>query len=141
MSDQKPIQRTLRLRQETADRLEAEAARGAESANALADRLLLEGLRALEHPLIQFRTGASGDREPHLVGTRLKVRDVIHTAREHHGDLAQTAGYFDIAVPLVEAAVAYYSDFTEEIDQAMEEATAFAERQRRRWEHQRQLLA
>ncbi|HUG83717.1 MAG TPA: hypothetical protein VMM13_04085 [Euzebya sp.] len=141
MSDHKPIQRTLRLRQETADRLEAEAARGAESANALADRLLLEGLRALEHPLIQFQTGASGDREPHLIGTRLKVRDVIHTARGHHGELAKTAGYFDIAVPLVEAAVAYYSDFTEEIDRAIEEATAFAERQRRRWEHQRHLLA
>lgn len=135
------MQRTFRLREETIDRLDAAAARSSESANAMADRLLLEGLRGLEHPLIQFRTGASGDREPHLVGTRLKVRDVIHTARGHDGDAAQTAEYFGIAVPLVEAAIAYYADFTDEIDHAIEQATRFAEQQRRRWERQRQLLA
>lgn len=95
----------------------------------------------MAHPLIQYRTGESGDREPHLVGTRLKVRDVIHTARGNHGGVAHTADYFDIPAALVEAAIAFYTDFTEEIDQAAEEATRFAEQQRLRWEHQRKLLA
>lgn len=141
MAERKPVQRTLRLRQETADRLEAEASRGAESANALADRLLLEGLRGVAHPLVQFRTGEAGGREPHLVGTRLKVRDVIHTARGHHGDVAETAAYFDIATPLVQAAIAYYADFTDEIDEAAADAARFAAEHRVRSEHQRRLLA
>ncbi len=141
MSESKSVQRTLRLRRETADRLDSAAAHGAESSNALADRLLLEALRLQDHPLVQFRTGAAGDREPHLVGTRLKVRDIITTARGHHGDLQATAAYFDVPVPIVEAASAYYAEFTDEIDQAMAEASRVADLHRQRWERQQALLA
>lgn len=141
MTEPRPVQRTLRLRRETADRLDSAAAHGAESSNALADRLLLEALRLQDHPFVQFRTGAAGDREPHLVGTRLKVRDIITTARGHHGDLQATAAYFDVPVPIVEAASAYYAEFTDEIDQAMADATRIAEEQRQRWERQQALLA
>lgn len=141
MSDAKPVQRTLRLRQETADRLDAAAARGAESSNAIADRLLLEALRLQDHPLVQFRTGAAGDREAHLMGTRLKVRDVIATARGHHGDVRATAAYFDLPVPIVEAASAYYAEFTDEIDRATADAAHVAEEHHQRWERQQTLLA
>ncbi|CAN5490092.1 hypothetical protein BH23ACT9_BH23ACT9_21070 [soil metagenome] len=141
MSDTKPVQRTLRLRQETADRLDAAAARSAESTNAVADRLLLEALRLQDHPLVQFRTGASGHREPHLVGTRLKVRDIIATARGHQGDIQVTAAYFDLPVPIVDAAIAYYAEFTDEIDTANADAARYADEQRQRWERQQALLS
>lgn len=141
MPETKSVQRTLRLRQETADRLDAAAANSAESRNALADRLLLEALRLQDHPLVQFRTGAAGDREPHLVGTRLKVRDVITTARGHHGDVQATAVYFDVPLPIVEAASAYYAEFTDEIDEALTDAARVAGAHRQRWERQQALLA
>ncbi len=141
MSDTKPVQRTLRLRQETADRLDAAAARSAESSNAIADRLLLESLRLQDHPLVQFRTGAAGHREPHLVGTRLKARDIIATARGHQGDIQATAAYFDVPVPVVDAAIAYYAEFTDEIDTAIADAARYADEQRQRWERQRALLS
>lgn len=141
MGDVKSVQRTLRLRHETATRLDSAAASSMESANALADRLLLEALRGLDHPLVQFRTGAAGRREPHLTGTRLKVRDVIATAQGHRGDIAATADYFGIAPALVEAAITYYADFTEEVDRDAEHAHAIADRARERWEKQRALFS
>ncbi len=141
MSDTKPVQRTLRLRQETADRLDAAAARSAESSNAIADRLLLEGLRLHDHALVQFRTGAAGHREPHLVGTRLKVRDIVTTARGHQGDIQTTAAYLDLPIPIVDAAIAYYAEFTDEIDTAIADAARYTDEQRQRWERQQALLS
>ena len=70
---------------------------------------------AERHPLIQFRRGAAGRREPHLVGTRLSVRQLIATLKGHDGDIDDCA-YLDIASRTVRAAPSQYAEFAEEID-------------------------
>ncbi len=67
------------------------------------------------HPLIQFLDGPSG-RRAGLVGRGLDVWEVIATVRDNERSLTLAAEYLQIPVGLVEAAVAYYGEFSEEID-------------------------
>jgi uncharacterized protein (DUF433 family) len=108
--------------------------------NALAERLLDEGLRIDRHPLIRFRAGGSGLRRPGLVGTRLDIWQVIDTVRAHGGDVAAAAGYLGVSDAMVRAAVDYYADFADEIDAYRAEELEFAERERKRSERARRVL-
>lgn len=122
------------------DLLTERAAETAESRNALAERLIDEGLRTDRHPLVRFRTGGSGLRRPALVGTRLDIWQVIDTVRAEAGDVASAAQYLGLPERLVRAAVDYYAEFTEEIDAYRAEELAFAERERERLERARQVF-
>ena len=116
-------ERTGESRDALVDRLlDAAAERTGESRDALVGRLLAEAVRCERHPLVQFRPGAAGGREPGLVGTRLLVRQVVATLREHGGDVPVTAGYFDVPERLVRPAVSYDADFGDEIDADAERA-------------------
>lgn len=141
------VQRSFRLARRTADELDAAAEATGESRNALADRLLAEALRLERHPLIRFRTGAAGRREPQLVGTRLLVRDVMATVRAHGDELgptgdalASTAEYLSLPLRSVAAALAYYADYRDEIDADAAWADAGARDERARWERQQAAL-
>ena len=112
----------------------------AESRNSLVERLLDEGLRTDRHPLIHFRTGASGLRRPALVGTRLYVWQVVDTLRASDNSIAEAAGYLDIPERSVRAAVDYYADFTEEVDGYRDEEREFERRERERWERSQRVL-
>jgi uncharacterized protein (DUF433 family) len=134
------VQRSFRLSPKTLDLLGQRAAETSESRNALAERLLDEGLHIDRHPLIRFRTGASGVRRPALVGTRLDVWQVVDTVRGEGGDVAAAARYLDVSEPLVRAAVDYYADFTADVDAHRADEIAFAERERQRAERARRVL-
>ena len=69
-----------------------------------------------EHPLIRFAEGPAG-RRARLIGTGKDVWEVIATARDNDGDIAETARYLEIPLGLVQAAVTYYGAYTDEIDQ------------------------
>ena len=140
MSFAPSVQRSFRLDRRTAEQLDAAAAASGESRNALAERLLREALRLEEHPMIRFRTGAAGRREPVLAGTRLLVRDVIATLREHGNHVDATADYFGVPRGTLVAAAGYYADFADEVDADAQLAEAAAQRERERWERQRALL-
>src|SRR5207248_7733562 len=87
MRDERPtVQRSFRLSPRTLELLEEAAADSGESRNALADRLLGEGVRTERHPLIRFHQGGSGRRQPLLAGTRLYVHQIISTVRSSGGD-------------------------------------------------------
>jgi uncharacterized protein (DUF433 family) len=73
--------------------------------------------RSEAHPLVRFRSGAAGRRRPYLAGTRLYIHQVIDTLHDSDGDIAATAEYFGIQVPEVRAALAYYADFEDEVEQ------------------------
>jgi len=107
-----------------------------ESRNALADRLLNEAIKTQTHPLIRFEPGALGRRRALVVGTRLYVYQVISTLRGNNGDSDQTAEDFGLAPRLVQAALAYYADFTEEVDQDAAVAARLEREERERWERQ-----
>ena len=110
---------TLRLPEGTRERL-ATRARGARVAQrTLAQRYVEEGLRHDEHPLVHFRDGPSG-RRANLVGRGLDVWEVIATVKDNDGSVPSAAQYLGVPVGLVEAAVAYYGEYSEEIDAEIE---------------------
>lgn len=64
----------------------------------------------------RFQPGALGRRRALVVGTRLYVYQVISTRRGNDGDIDQTAADFGIAPQLIRAALAYYADYVDEIN-------------------------
>jgi len=71
------------------------------------------------HPLIQFRDGPSG-RRAGLIGHGLDIWEVIATVRDNHGLVEEAAQYIQVPTGMVEAAVAYYGEYREEIDEEIE---------------------
>ena len=112
-----------------------------ESRNALADRLLGQALRTERHPLIRFRRGAAGRCEPHLTGSRLKVRQIVASIRGHDGDIDQTASTLSLSPGTIRAAVAYYADFASEVDADAEWAERVEADERSHWELQQSAIA
>jgi uncharacterized protein (DUF433 family) len=135
------VQRSFRLSRRTIELLDAASNRSRESRNALADRLLGEALRLERHPLIRFREGASGRRQPSPVGTRLSVHQVVSTLRGSGGRVDEAADYFAISPRLVQAALEYYADFAEEVDEDAAVAARVEQDERARWERQQRALA
>jgi uncharacterized protein (DUF433 family) len=141
MRSQEPtVQRSFRLSARTLELLDARAAARDLSRNALAEQLLGEALRTDRHPLIRFRAGGSGRRRAALIGTRLDVHDVIATLRGEDGSVERAAEYLDVDVRSVRAALAYYADFADEVDQDVEAEAALAREERGRWDRQQQAL-
>jgi uncharacterized protein (DUF433 family) len=135
------VQRSFRLSSRTLELLDAAAAAGEESRNALADRLLGEALRLERHPLIRFHDSAGGRRHPLVVGTRLYVHQVMSTVRASRGDVAEAADYLGISPRLVRAAVEYYAEFSDEVDEDAATAKRAELSERDRWERQQRALA
>ena len=111
-----------------------------ESRNSLAERLLDEGLHTERHPLIVFRTGGSGRRRPALVGTRLYVWQIIETLRGSDNSVREAADYLSLPEHHVQAAVDYYADFKDEVDEDRAEEREFERRERERWERSQRVL-
>lgn len=140
--DRASVQRSFRLSRRTIDLLDAAAtASQAESRNAMADRLLGEALRLEPHPLIRFQAGSAGRRQPIVTGTRLYVHQVMSTLRESGGDIDEAAEYLGVAPRLVRAALAYYAEFSDEVDHDAEGAEKIAQSEHARWERQQRSLA
>lgn len=130
------VQRSFRLSLDTSDLLDEVARATNESRNALADRLLREALRGQWHPLVGFRTGAARRREPHLVGSRLLVRQVVATVRDHDGDVDEAAAHLAVPARFVRAALAYYAEFRAEVDADAAWAGQVEAEERARWERE-----
>lgn len=71
------------------------------------------------HPPIQFLDGPSG-RRASIVGSGLEVWEVIATVRDNEGSVEEAAAYLQIPVGLVQAAVAYYGEYRDEIHAEIE---------------------
>jgi hypothetical protein len=125
------------------EELKGEAASVDRSASALAEELIDEGLRMRRHPLVMFRGGASGRRAT-LVGGP-DVWEVIGGAIG--GDvppserIERAVNVFGLRAEQVDAALAYYADHTNEIDDEIEENRAAAEAAEAQWRRQQDLLA
>ncbi len=132
--------RSFRFPESLLSSLQIRARERGESANALAERYLDEGLRREDHPLIVFREGVAGRRAA-LVGTRLDVSQVIDTLRESANSVDATAEYLDISEQYVRAAVRYYADFRDEVDEWRERTRAIAEREEEAWRREQAVLA
>ncbi len=81
----------------------------------MAQRYVEEGLRHDLHPLVHFLDGPSG-RRASMVGRGLDVWEVIATVRDNGGSIPSAAQYLGVPTGLVEAAVAYYGEYRDDID-------------------------
>jgi uncharacterized protein (DUF433 family) len=106
---------TLRFRSGVSERLAVQARRAGLAPRTLAQRYVDESLRREDHPLVRFADGPSGRRAA-LVGSGLDVWQVIATIRDTDNNPDEAATYLEIAPGLVQAAVAYYGEYREEID-------------------------
>src|SRR5215472_9110174 len=131
------VARTITLRPKgpkTLARLEQRARLTNVPKTALADRYVEEGLAMDTYPGIVFRDGPSGRRPAVLGGP--DVWEVIQTFLAEDRDTRATSENLQLRPGLMEAALAYYADNQEEIDEwiganrmMMEEAAAAFDRQ------------
>jgi uncharacterized protein (DUF433 family) len=81
-----------------------------------------EGLRVRRHPGIEFRDTAFG-RRPYVVGSRLGVWDVVLIWKAHQENCAATLQYLDPFVEWqLEAALGYYREFPDEVEETIRES-------------------
>jgi hypothetical protein len=106
---------TLRFRAGVSERLHMQARRASLAPRTLAQRYVDEGMRREDHPLVRFADGPSGRRAA-LVGSGLDIWEVISAVRDNDDDPEHTAAWLEIPVGLVQAAIAYYGEYKEEID-------------------------
>ncbi len=127
---------SIRMSQRTLARLEADARRRGEPKARTAERLIDEGLRMAEHPGIVFRDGPAGRRAALAAGP--DVWEVIETLKgsKLKGERAieATARWGAIKPGEVRAAIRYYGQFRDEIDERILLNRKEAERQRDAWE-------
>jgi hypothetical protein len=110
-------------------------------------RLVDEALRIREHPLITFNDGAAGRRARLVGGPDVwEVIGAIRSVREAEpalaGDevLAVVAETSGTPEPFIRAALAYWSDYPEEVDGFLHRARTEAAQAQAAWERQQGLL-
>lgn len=132
---------SFRFAESTVDELRRHAKRAGRSRQTeLAERYLIEGMRQDDHPLVYFR-GSPGSRRPMVLGSRLAVADVIGTIRQNENSVEAASSYLEIPVGQVEAALAYYADYKDEVDDDIAEREQIAAEAEERWRRQREALA
>lgn len=123
-------------------RLKAGASSRRQAISALAERLIDEGLRMDAHPAVVFREGPIGRRAALAGGP--EISDVIGAIVG--GDVpvemrtARAADLMAISIAMVDAALAYYRDYTSEIDAEIVERERAADAAEAAWARERALL-
>src|SRR5260370_42474605 len=79
---------------------------------------------------IESNSGTRGGK-PRIAGTRITVADIVLMHRRMGRALEEIAGTYDLSLPAVYSAMAYYYEHKAEIDQSLDEEEVFAEAFRR----------
>jgi uncharacterized protein (DUF433 family) len=75
---------------------------------------------------IEFNAETRGG-EPRIAGTRITVADVVLMHRRLGRALEEIAGTYDLPLAGVYAAMAYYYDHKDEVDQSLDQEEALAQ--------------
>lgn len=124
---------SFRLDGESRQRLRDAARVRRVSESDLARQYVTEGVRLERHPRIVFTQHLAGRRAALRTRPRLDVRYVVDTWLASERDERETAAYFELEPADVAAALAYYREFSEEIDAERTEADDLAESERAAW--------
>jgi hypothetical protein len=143
-----PSPSSIRFEPRVFERLSAfVAARRDLTLSSATSRLVDEALRIREHPLITFKDGPAGRRARLVGGPDVwEVIGAIRSVREAEpalaGDevLAAVAETSGTPLPFIRAALAYWSDYPEEVDDFLHRARTEAARAQAAWERQQGLL-
>ncbi len=130
---------SLRLHPSTVRRLVAHSRRRGVPKTSVAEQYLEEAVRMADHPGIVFRDGPAGRRAA-LAGHRLDVWQVVETVRQEGGDVEAAAEYLSISPGLVGAAVGYYADYRDEVQEWIDRNVAMAEEAEEAWRRRQAAL-
>lgn len=126
-----------------ADQLRAEAVARSASTSSLAEELIDEGLRTRRHPLVGFRDGPAGRRAYLTCGPDVweVIEGLVGGDVPSAERITRAVEVFGLPRQLVEAALAYYAEFTEEINAQVDANHKAAEEAEAHWRRQQDLLA
>ncbi len=133
---------SARMSAKTLDRLVAFARRNREPRSRLAERLIEEGLRMQVHPGIEFRDGPSGRRASVRGGADVwELASVIKSVQERGGDvIEESCGLTGHHPHQIRAAVGYYAEYRDEIDERIRRNAELAEEAEAAWLREQALL-
>jgi hypothetical protein len=141
MSRARPF--SARLSASVVDRLERRGTRTGLTKSRLAERYIDEGLRMEDHPGVVFRDGPTGRRAGLAGGP--DVWEVIGAVRASglggEDALATAAEWGGLQLAQVRAAVRYYADYAEEIDERLHRNIEEADADEARWRREQRALA
>ncbi len=121
---------SLRLPNETAERLKRTARKAGRSVNEVGALSIEEWLRQGEFAGIEFRS-LGGERHACIKGA-LPVWQLILVARHYAMDVQRTAGHFGWPPRKVQAGFTYYEAYSAEIDEAIADNESMTAEQLRR---------
>jgi len=110
----------MRLSDVTDQLVTEEAKRTRRTKGAVVEALAEEALRTRRFPGIAFRS-SDWNRRPWVIGTALDVWEIVAASRSY-GTPSEMAAAADLTEPQIRLALAYYSEFPEEIDAAIAES-------------------
>jgi hypothetical protein len=114
---------SMRLPEESGNRLKRMANRHGWTASDVSARLVEEGLRRSEFAFVDFRDSAAG-RQAYIQGSSLAIWEVVLLVQSYKSDVAATAAHLKWPEGKIHAAVNYAKAFAEEIDAALAENEA-----------------
>lgn len=124
------------------DRLEHRGARDGLNKSRLAQRYIDEGMRMEDHPGIVFRDGPGGRRAGLAGGP--DVWEVVSAIRASglKGEAAVTAAaeWGNLTPAQVRAAIRYYADFPEEVDDRLRRHLEEADADEQAWRREQDVL-
>jgi uncharacterized protein (DUF433 family) len=108
---------SLRLPLHTDEQVAQEARRTKRSKGAVVAALTDEALRTRRFPGIAFR-GSDWNRRPWVIGTALDVWEIVAASRSFASpeEMSQKT---DLTEPQIRLALAYYGEFSDEVDEAI----------------------
>lgn len=109
----------MRLSSVTDELVRDQARRTRRTKGAVVESLAEEALRTRRFPGIAFR-GSDWNRRPWVIGTALDVWEIVAASRSYQSPNAM-ANATDLTEPQARLALAYYSEFPDEIDDAVAE--------------------
>lgn len=110
---------SMRLSDVTDRLVSEEARRTRRTKGAVVEALAVEALRTRRFPGIAFR-GNDWNRRAWVIGTALDVWEIVAASRSYDTS-SQMATATDLAEPQIRLALAYYSEFPDEIDAVIAE--------------------
>jgi len=114
---------SMRLPEESGNRLKRMANRHGWTASDASARLVEEGLRRSEFAFVDFRDSGAG-RQAYMQGSSLAIWEVLLLVQSYKADVAAVAAHLKWPEAKVQAAVNYARAFPEEIDEALAENDA-----------------
>ena len=134
---------SMRLKDDLATELEAEARRAGEPKSRLAHRLLEEGLRMHAHPGIIFRDGPTGRRAAVLGGPDVWeiARIPINTGTTGEAAVGAIVEHMGLRSDQARAAVDYYAAYPDEIDARIRRNDELAERMEAAWRREQAITS